>query len=223
MLIDLDELETLSASTKLFSFNKWNITSILNKDHGARDGSDIKAWVLKHAQKRGLDFSDGKIFLLSFPRMWGYVFNPLTVYYCYSPEGELKAILYEVKNTFGEQHSYLIEVNPEDNQNIKQETDKIFYVSPFIEMACRYKFRITPPSEDFSVAIHQYMKDGKILTATWEGTYLPFTTTNLRHCILKHPLMTFKVIAGIHKEAFHLWRKGAKYYSRPSKPLEDVT
>ena len=222
MLLDLDELSDLSKKLKFFSFNQWNILSFHNKDHAARDGSDIRPWIEAAAEKKNIDIANGKIYVLCFPRLWGYVFNPISVYFCHNEKGELKAILYQVKNTFGEQHGYLLPLEKEGSK-ISQATDKLFYVSPFIQMDCKYEFRVSPPEENFDIGIHQFIEDGKILTATWSGKQKELTDKNILKTILCFPLMTFKVILGIHYEAFHLWRKGATFYHRKPKEIEDVT
>lgn len=223
VLVDLDELPKLSEKLKYFSFNKWNILSFQNKDHGARDGSDIRPWIETAAEKKNIDIKGGKIFVLCFPRLWGYVFNPLSVYFCHDKEGELKAVLYQVKNTFREQHGYLLPLEKSEKKKISQATDKLFYVSPFIQMDCKYEFRVSPPEEEFHVAIHQFIEEGKILTATWSGQQKELTDKNILKTVLRFPLMTLKVILGIHYEAFHLWRKGATFYHRKPKEIEDVT
>ena len=226
LVLDLDELPHFSEKLSGFSFNKWNMVSVWNKDHGPRDGSELRPWIEQHAKAKNIDLSGGKIFLLTFPRLWGYVFNPISLYFCHDKTGQLVAILHQVKNTFGEQHGYLLPVEKaySGTGNIRQDCPKTFYVSPFIQMDCHYNFRVQPPDqESFNVAIHQTTPDGKILTATWDGSFQELTARSLRSAILRHPLMTLKVILGIHWEAFHLWRKGATYFRRPKKLTPDVT
>lgn len=220
--VDLDELPTLSKALKLFSFNRWNILSFRNKDHGPRNGEDIRPWIEKYAAEKEIEIKGGKIFALCFPRLWGYVFNPLTVYFLFTKEQQLTAVLYQVKNTFGEQHGYLLPME-EKAQKIKQSCDKLFYVSPFIQMDCKYEFRADIPEDEFHVAIHQFIEEGKILTATWDGKRRELTDKNILKTVLRYPLMTLKVIIGIHYEAFHLWRKGATFFSRKPKEIQDVT
>jgi len=217
---DLDELPNLSKKLTFFSINKWNILSFYNKDHGPRDGSDIGPWIEKAALEKNIELKGGKIFFLGFPRLWGCAFTPLSLYICYHKNGKLKAILYQVKNTFGEQHGYLFEVT---SDNLSSECEKIFHVSPFIPMNCQYKFRLNEPSDTFHLAIHQFLPDAKILTATWDGERYDLNDKNILKAILKHPLMTFKVIAGIHWEAFNIWIKGAKYIKKPPLPSKDVS
>ena len=126
LLIDLDEIEILDKNISIFSLNKFNIFSFYIKDHGERDGSSIKQWVLKTVKKFDISNNITKIKLLCYPRIFGYVFNPLSIFYCYEKDN-LKAIFYEVKNTFNEQHTYVFKIK--DGKNIEQKCKKKFYVS----------------------------------------------------------------------------------------------
>jgi len=220
--LDIDALPT---NLKTFSHNRFNLFSLHNKDHGYKDGSSIRKYVEDAAKLKNIDINGGKIFMLTFPRILGYVFNPITVYFCYDQNGALKAILHQVKNTFGEQHGYMLSVNETQNaQTIKQECKKIFHVSPFIHMDCTYKFRITDPNDELNFAIHQFTdKDKKILTATWNGKRNALNDETLIKTLLTHPLLTLKIIIGIHWEALRLVLKGAKYIPKPKPPKEDIT
>ena len=224
MWINVDELDNSAPTPKYFSFNKWNLLSLNLKDHGPRDGSKIRPWIEAAAKEKNIDIIGGKIYMLCFPRVLGYVFNPLTVYFCYNKGNELKAILHQVKNTFGGQHGYLLPVE-EATENIKQDVDKIFHVSPFIQMESHYHFIIKEPSENgFHVAIHQTIPQGKILTATWNGTNATvFNSSNLIKIFLSIPLLSFKVMAGIHWQALKLWLKGAKFIPSPPLPDKDIS
>ena len=228
LLLDIDTLEHTSKSLKFFSYNRWNIFSLFNKDHGARDGSHMRPWIERAAKDKNIDITGGKIFMLAFPRLWGFVFNPISLYYCYDKAGALACILYQVKNTFGEQHGYLLGVQKDDSGAIKQSCEKIFHVSPFIEMDCVYNFIVREPNETLDFTIDQRNIDThgerhKMLTATWNGKRYDLTDRNIIRTMLMHPFMTFKVVIGIHWEAFWLWIKGAKYIKRPPPPKSDVS
>lgn len=222
LLIDLDDLPDFSKRMKFFSYNKFNLFSLHDKDHGPQDGSPLRPWIEAAAKAKDIDLEGGEIYMLVFPRILGYVFNPLTVYFCYDKDGNLKAALHQVKNTFGEQHGYLLSV--ETNTTVyKQECEKVFHVSPFIHMDCEYKFRFLEPEEKLDFAIHQFQPAGKILTATWEGERTDLTDKNLLKTFITHPLLTLKIIGGIHWEALKLWIKGAKYIRKPEPPAEDMS
>ncbi len=222
--VDVDELDNSAPTPKYFSYNKWNLLGLSLKDHGPRDGTKIRPWIEAAAIKKNINIEGGKIYMLCFPRVLGYVFNPLTVYFCYNKDGELTALLHQVKNTFGEQHGYLLPVTPE--KTIKQDTAKIFHVSPFIQMDSHYNFRVKEPSTDgFHVAIHQTIPENqKMLTATWTGeTAMEFKSSNLLRVFWAIPLMTFKIIIAIHWQALKLWIKGAKFRKSPPLPEQDIT
>ena len=199
LLIDLNELEEINKYIKFFSYNKFNILSFYDKDHGDRDGSSIKLWVKKNLRNIGIMTEDISIKLLCYPRIFGYVFNPLSTYFIYNKHSELISIFYEVKNTFGEQHTYIFKA--QDEKTVQNKCKKKFYVSPFIEMDCEYHFKTLNPREQLSVVINQNDKDGKLLFASQDGVSKDFNNKNLILSYLTHPLMTFKIIGAIHYEA----------------------
>ena len=222
LLIDLSELELLNKKLKLFSYNKFNIISFYNKDHGPRDSSSLKNWVEDNLKKNNIDTNEIQIKLLCYPRIFGYVFNPLSVFYVYDKNLNLISILYEVKNTFGEQHTYIFK--SDKNQNLIQHVcKKKFHVSPFIEMDCTYFFRVLKPTNKISVIIDQHDNEGKILYASQDGTRIDLNNKNLILSYLKHPLMTFKIILAIHFEAFKLWTKGIKFIKKKIKIRNNIS
>ena len=222
LLLDLSELEILDKKVNFFSFNKFNLISFHEKDHGERDGSSLKLWVQKNLKKNNIQNTDIKIKILCYPRIFGFVFNPLSVFYVYNLEDQLISILYEVKNTFGEQHTYIFRVE-EDNNLIQNNCSKKFHVSPFIEMKCNYFFRILKPGNKISVVIDQYDSEGKILFASQEGVRTDLNSKYLLKSYIKHPIMTFKIIIAIHYEAFKLWAKGIKFIKKNIKIKNNIT
>ena len=222
LLIDLSELNQLDKEIKFFSFNKFNLISFYEKDHGSRDGSSLVAWVKKNLEANNIHFKDIKIKLLCYPRIFGYVFNPLSVFFIYNSNEKLISILYEVKNTFGEQHTYIFKVD-DDLKLFQHNCSKKFHVSPFIEMDCKYYFRILKPEDKMSVIIDQYQANEKILYASQDGKRVDFNSKELLKSYLKHPLMTFKIISAIHFEAFKLWTKGIKFIKKKLKIKNNIT
>ena len=222
LLIDLSELNHLDKTIKIFSYNKFNLISFYERDHGERDGSSLIVWVKKNLNENKINSKNIKIKLLCYPRIFGYVFNPLSVFYIYDLSEKLVCILYEVKNTFGEQHTYVFRVENE-SKLIQNNCLKKFHVSPFIEMDCNYFFKVLNPAEKLSVIIDQYDKEGKILFASQDGIRSDLTSTNLINSYLKHPLMTFKIISAIHFEAFKLWVKGIKFVKKKLKIKNNIT
>ena len=221
LLIDLNELEEINKCIKFFSYNKFNIISFYDKDHGDRDGSSIKLWVKKNLRNIGIMTEDISIKLLCYPRIFGYVFNPLSTYFIYNKHSELISIFYEVKNTFGEQHTYIFKA--QDEKTVQNKCKKKFYVSPFIEMDCEYHFKTLNPREQLSVVINQNDKDGKLLFASQDGISKDFNNKNLILSYLTHPLMTFKIIGAIHYEAFKLWAKRIKLIAKKIKLKNNIT
>ena len=214
LLIDLDEINFLDKSIGIFSHNKFNIFSFYDKDHGDRDGGNLKDWVISNLKKFQIKEKITNIKVLCYPRILGYVFNPLSIFYCYEKD-KLVAIFYEVKNTFNEQHTYIFKIK--NNEEIIQKCRKKFYVSPFMDMETFYNFRLLNPNDKLSVFIKQTDADGTILTATQTGDKKEFSFKQLAINFLKYPLMTIKIISSIHYEALLLWKKGAIYRKREVK------
>lgn len=213
-LLDLDELQDLDRRLKLFGVNRRAAFRFDESDHGtgddgAGDPGALKRWVLGHVAKAGLDTEDLRVRVLCYPRLFGYAFNPLSVYFCERPDGRTVAILYEVCNTFKERHTYVIPVPAEgEERTVRHRCAKEMYVSPFIPMECEYRFRVLPPEDDVLIAIDEHDAEGSLLYASFAGRRQEMTDKALLAAILRYPLMTFKVIAAIHWEAFRLWAKG---------------
>ena len=169
LLIDLDELDLIQNKIKIFSYNKFNIISFFDADHGPRDGTSLKKWIIKNLKDIGINDDKIQIKLLCYPRIFGYVFNPLSVFFIYNQKSKLISILYEVKNTFGEQHTYIFKAT--DEKTIINNCSKKFHVSPFIEMECHYYFKVLKSSDKISVIIDQNDKEGKILYA-YDSAYV---------------------------------------------------
>ena len=220
LFIDLDEIEQLDKSISIFSHNKFNIFSFYNKDHGDRDGSCLKKWVISNLKKYKIEGNISKIKILCYPRIFGYVFNPLSIFYCYENE-KLKSIFYEVKNTFNEQHTYNFKIK--DGEEIKQKKKKKFYVSPFMDMETFYNFKLINPNQRLSVMIKQTDAEGTVLTATQTGDKKEFNFKQLLINFFRYPLMTLKIISSIHFEALLLWKKGAIYRKRDKKFFNNLS
>ncbi|MHA6299840.1 DUF1365 domain-containing protein [Devosia sp. CAU 1758] len=201
VLIDLDELPTLDG-LRWFAHNKPALFSFRDADHA--DGGDLRNWVGAQLASKGLP-APGRIRLLCYPRILGYVFNPLTVWYCDGADGAPLATIYEVHNTFGERHTYILPAAAD-----RQEADKAFYVSPFIDMNCHYAFKLSAPDETILVAINETQDGAPLLYAGFTGKRRDFTDATLLRLFFSHPLMTLKVTAGIHFEAIRLILKGIR-------------
>jgi uncharacterized protein len=210
LLVDLDRLEAADRQTPLFGVNRRALYSFHETDHGPRDGSSLRDYAQRCAAEHGIDLTDGQVLLLCYPRLFGYAFNPLSVYFCYQASGQLVLIIYEVRNTFGDIHAYVLPVKNGDigPAGIRQEQGKQFYVSPFVEMETRYHFRLTAPREQVKLRILETDSQGPLLSATFNGYRRALTTKELLRLLFSLPAVTVKIIAAIHWEALRLWLKG---------------
>ncbi len=225
VFVDLDELPALDKQLRLFSHNRWNMFSLLDRDFGPRDGRALKPWIEERLASAGIVHRGGRIRLLCFPRFFGYAFNPLSVWFCYDAAEQLRAVLYDVSNTFGQSHCYLIPVAQDQRpgRTITQRCEKRFYVSPFMEMDATYQFRLASPGPRLTLRIDQEGAQGRGFVATHTATRAPLTDGALLRTCFTYPLLALKVIVGIHWEALHLWRKGARVRRRPAPPHNEVT
>ena len=217
LLIDLDRLGEADRMSRLFGVNRRALYSFYEKDFGARDGGSLRTFVERAAASLGIDVGGGSISLLCYPRLLGYAFNPLSVYFCSDAQGALVLMIYEVRNTFGEMHHYVVPVDAREQRRgiVRQEQDKQFYVSPFMGNAMRYHFRINPPSETVKIRILQTDPEGPVMAATFSGKRRRLAGLELLKASLLLPLVTLKIIGAIHWEALRLWIKGAKIVARP--------
>jgi len=222
LLLDLSELSLLDNELKIFSYNKFNILSFYDIDHGPRDGTSLISWVKENLNSNNINSNEIKIKLLCYPRIWGYIFNPLSIFFVYDKNSKLISILYEVKNTFGEQHTYVFKID-KDNQLFEHSCKKKFHVSPFIEMNCLYYFKILKPTDKLSVVINQNDDSGKLLFASQDGLKNELNNKNLMISYISNPLMSFKIIGAIHFEALKLWIKGIKLVKKKFKIKNNIT
>ncbi len=221
MLFDIDRIDEIAAESRRLSRNRFNLFSFHDADHAFEEGKTISESVRALLRSHGYSGA-GRIDLLCYPRILGYVFNPLSVFYCRDGRGDLEAVIYEVRNTFGGRHSYLMPVD-RGATIIRQSADKVFHVSPFMDMNHSYAFRLTPPGETLSVFIHQTDPDGPIFNASFAGRAEPATEAALRRAFFRYPLMTLKVVAAIHFEAVRLLLKGLRLKGAGPDPAHPVS
>jgi len=221
-LIDLDEVAELPRRSAIFSYNGANILSFHDMDHGDASGTPLRPQVERMLADHGIAFDRGPIRLLCMPRIFGYAFNPISIYFCYQKDRGLGAIVYEVHNTFGERHSYVFDAREAPAPHAHA-CGKRFHVSPFMDIGMRYEFRTVLPDERVALAIRGSDADGTLIHASLAGAAAPFTTANLLRGLLLYPLMTFKVTAAIHWHALRLWIKGIRIRPKPQPPGEPTT
>jgi len=224
LLLDIDAIEATARRLRLLSQGRFGLMSISARDHGDRSETPLRAQIETHLAGAGIELQGGPIRLLTLPRILGYGFNPISVYFCHRPDGTLAALVYEVTNTFHERHSYLVAV-PEAQPRgpVRQTTEKRFFVSPYMDMALTYDFTVREPGEAVSVVVAVRRGDTPVLTASFAGTRRPLTDGQLLRAFVTHPLLTWKVTAGIHWEALKMMLKGARYRDRNAPPGHPVT
>ena len=220
LLVDIDRLDELGRMSPLLGVNGRGILSFQESDHVEHEAETLQQYADRLLTLAGCEPTAARILLLAYPRIFGYVFNPISTYFAYNERNRLIAIIYAVRNTFGERHSYVAPVLPGEASaaGIRQTRAKIFHVSPFIDMDARYHFRVLPPGRTVKLRIHETAGDEPLLAATFNGSATALTSASLGKCLLRFPFMTLKIIAGIHWEALKLWRKGAKFHRSPPPP-----
>jgi hypothetical protein len=214
-----------SIENRWCAVNRTNVFSLRFADYGAMDGSHPLPWIRGLLADAGLDAADGEVWLQTFPRVLGYVFNPVSFWFCEDRETRLRAVLCEVNNTFGERHRYLL-AHPDGRPIGQGETlaaRKAFHVSPFNPVAGSYRFRFAAPAERSLARIEYHDGDGDILHTSVSGAAVPYSAAALAHAFFAYPWMTLGVIARIHWQAVRLWGKRVPYFSKPLPPVEQVS
>jgi DUF1365 family protein len=212
MLLDLDDVPR----TRWFSAGGRNLLSFRATDHGDGSPTPLRDQIDAQCRTIGVDLAGGRVQLLTMPRVLGFAFNPLSVYFCTAADGRLAALVHEVNNTFGERHFYVLPVAG-DGPRIEQRCAKTFHVSPFMDMALDYRFTVTPPGERVGIAIAVGDRDGALLTAHFAGKRVGLSDRAILACVAQHPLLALKVVGGIHWEALRLWIKGVRLRPHPAR------
>lgn len=224
LLLDIDRIDEAAAGLRLFSHNRFNLLSFHDRDHGAQQRGELRSWAEAVLRGVNIDLAGGRIRLLCMPRLFGYAFNPISLWYCEHADGSLRAVIAEVRNTFGERHCYLLASNGAPVPYMQPyETEKCFHVSPFFDLVGRYRFTLSEPGEKLRMLIHETREGLPILDATLAAKRRALTDGNVLKQVLMLPLMTFKVVAGIHWEALKIWLRGARFHGKPEAPKLDVT
>ena len=225
LLLDLAEIDELDRSLRWFSRNRFNLLSFHDRDHGDGSGAALRPQIEVFLGRAGIDIGKGAVRLLTMPRVLGYVFNPISLYYCHQADGRLAAMVYEVTSTFGVRHAYVIPVPSEDQAAglIRQGAAKALYVSPFMGMEMDYVFRGHAPGQRLDLTIDGLDAEGVLITAAMSGERRPLQDGQLWAAALALPLMTFKIMAAIHWEALKLWLKGVRLTRQPPPARDSVT
>ena len=211
LLLDIDRLD--AAATRLFSIGRFNLLSLQPRDHGDGSGASLRTQISDRLAEAGLSDPGGQVRLLTMPRILGFVFNPISVYYCHRPDGGLAAVVYEVTSTFGERRSYVL---PAEGETFRQTCDKTLHVSPFMRMDMRYAFRGRAPDDGLALSVDGHDVDGLLIATAIHAGRRPLTDREILAAALAMPFETLKVVAAIHWEALRLWLKGVPTVRAPA-------
>jgi DUF1365 family protein len=216
-LLDLDEVDALAARLRLFSRNRFNLFAFYDRDHGDGSARPLREQIETELRSVGIEPDGGPIRLMTMPRILGHVFNPISIYFCHRRDGSVAALVHEVTNTFKERRFYVLAAEA-DGDVIRQQCGKSLYVSPFLDMDLSYAFAVRQPGETVDVRIEATDGEGTILAAHFGGSRRELGDWALVREFVRHPLMTLKVVAGIHWEALLLLLKGVgvRRHAKPS-------
>lgn len=226
-LLNLRDLPQLDRDLPMFGYNRRNIVSIYDKDHFDEPQRSIKEKLFAYLARHDVAPPEGEIYMLTNARVLGYVFNPVSFFYCYHTTGELAFVVAEVNNTFGERYPYLLTAEsalparPRDEQRAikRYGADKCFYVSPLIEMDARYEFTFSSPlAERMFVQIDEFQQQQKFFQARLSGDLQPLTARTLRHALLRYPFMSMQIMTYIHWEAIKTYLRGVPFIKKPESP-----
>jgi DUF1365 family protein len=206
-----------------FGIDCWRPATIRTRDYGPRDGASLEAWMRACLKEHDIE-ADGDIWLQTFPRVFGYSFNPVSFWHCYDSTGNLRAVLAEVNNTFGETHRYLLRIAQSDTPDmVCAISDKEFHVSPFCEIKGHYQFAFRIGTTQHRTNIHYHDNDGPLIRTAMTGHVAPMTDAALLRAIVRYPLLGIGIVLRIHWQAFRLWRKGVTFFKKPDRGTKRIT
>ena len=220
--LNVDDIDAKHLNLKLLSIDRFNLFSIRRRDHGPKDGSPLRPFIDGLLAEAGLQAPES-IHILCYPRMFGFAFNPLTVYYCRNGSA-VTAMVYEVRNTFGDDHIYVVPVGARGNEtSLSHAREKQMHVSPFIDMHATYHFSAPLPDDNLRLVIRETQNNAPLLIASFAGHRRPLTSRQLLRAFFAYPMMTLKVVAAIHFEAGRLFLKNVPFISQPAPPADRVS
>jgi len=219
--IDIDRLAEAADQSLFFSVEKPNLFSFRSADHGEHHKTDLRPWAERQFRSGGISLDGGPIRLITFPRHAFYKFAPISLWLGHGPDGTLRGILYEVNNTFGEQHTY-VAATP-DAPRSEHSADKVFHVSPFFDLSGRYQFTLRTDNDRLSLIVQTRHGETQTHVATIKAKAFPATSSLFAWLAVSKPLSSLTVSLAIHWQALKLFLKGARYHSRPAKPKNPNT
>jgi DUF1365 family protein len=219
--LDIDRVPELMRVSRVASYNRWNWTSFVQRDHFGDASLPLRERLRIDAAAQGLTLPDGPIFLLTNLRYLGYVFNPISLFYCYNRQGQVETVLAEVNSTFSETHNYWLSahnrLNPESAATLRYRCEKQMHVSPFMPMELDYGFAFNLPGAKLVAHMKTYSGERANFDATLALNYEPWGAAALRRALIRFPLMTAKVITAIHWEALKLYLKDVPVFTHPAR------
>ena len=219
---DVDELEITTENLKLFSLNKFNLFSLSEKQHGHRNDTSLSEFAWGQVKLAGLKDDVTRIVMYFYPRILGFAFNPLTVYFCLDDQDHPRLMIYEVRNTFGENLTYVLPAGDNHDGTYTHSIDKQFYVSPFNNVEGEYDFHVRRTVNETTIGVALKTDEGPLLRTHFRGSADKLTDSALLRAFFHYPLMTLKIVAGIHWEALKIWRKGMPLKDRPPAPPDPI-
>ena len=232
VLFDIDRLDELARTRKLFSHNRFNVLSVHDKDHGRGEVGGLRRWAEETCASQGVALEGGRIRLLAQPRMFGWAFNPVSFWYCEHADGSLRAVIAEVRNTFGEKHSYLLSSASLNEgasagaalpYGVELKKEKCFHVSPLFDLVGLYHFTLDEPGDKLRVLLNETREGAPLIDTAMLGVAKPFSDAVMLRQVLAMPLQAIKVLAGIHWQALKIWLRGARFHPKPKPPQAEVT
>lgn len=232
VLFDIDRLDELARSRRLFSHNRFNVLSVHDRDHGRGEVGGLRRWAEAICATQGIVLDGGRIRLLAQPRMFGWAFNPVSFWYCEHADGSLRAVIAEVRNTFGEKHSYLLSSASLNNgasagqplpYDAVLEKEKCFHVSPLFDLEGRYHFKFGEPGGKLAVQLNETRHGEPLIDTAMAGMARPFSDAEMLRQVVRMPVQAVKVLAGIHWQALKIWLRGARFHKKPPPPAVETT
>lgn len=225
LALDLDEIDEVDAHLGRFSHNRPNLVSFWDADHGPRDGSPLRPWIDALVARADIDLTGGRVMLLTFPRVLGARFYPVSFWYCFGADGTPLAVLAEVHNTFKDRHNYLLHnYGAPFNWNSRPKAMKAFYVSPFIQREnVEYEFAISEPGETLKARVVDIVEGAPTLTSSIDLTARELTDRTLVGTVLRHGPISVMALIRIHWQALRLWLKRVPFYSHTPAPEEETS
>jgi DUF1365 family protein len=224
LYVDLDELDDLDQNLRWFSHNSGNLTSLHDEDHMPLDGSPLRPWIDGVLDEAGIDLGGGRVCLLTFPRVLGTKFYPVSFWFCFHADGDVRAVLAEVQNTYRDHHNYLLHNHGETFDWDRPPTvEKVFYVSPFIDMDAVYEFHFTEPAETLKVTLNDIVEGSLLLVTSLDLHERELTDGALWKTVLRHGPISAVALIKIHWQAIFVIAKGAGIRKHPEPPEDKTT